>query len=212
MLVRACVGPDEFVCVFSGKMKEQQSLWDPRGDGKVSKGEFRLHIKRLGLKPKDLQEVDDLFSTWDEDDSGSLDLSELRDALMKMYEDYKRRISERQSDRARARIAALRARVQAGKAAVQAWERAEKCKAELTELTELIESRIDVQLGRLITSRGINISEVIGQWPKSRSSSVRRELSKADVCCRLRSNTYMARGTCHQCLLQRLRIARISSI
>lgn len=162
-------------------MKQQAALWDPRGDGKVTKGDFRNHIKRLGLKPKSVHETDDLFESWDGDHSGSIDMDELRDALIALHKDYQRQQSERMNPTKKAKIASLRARVVAGKDAILATERADKCKAELAELNRVIEARVDVQLGRLISSRGINVSEVIGSWPKGRTSSQKRQVSKADV-------------------------------
>jgi hypothetical protein len=179
----------------AGKMKQQAALWDPRSDGKVTKGDFRNHIKRLGLKPKSIHEVDDLFELWDDDHSGSIDMDELRDALIALHKDYKRRLNEKMNPGKKAKIASLRARVTAGKDAILATERAENCKVELAELNQVIEARIDVQLGRLITSRGINVSEVIGTWPKSSSSSQKRQLTKADVraCQQYRSLPTMCR-------------------
>ena len=172
---------DHQLHVVSGQWKQQQALWDPRSDGKVTKGDFRNHIKRLGLKPKSVHETDDLFESWDGDHSGSIDMDELKDALVALHKDYQRQQSERMNPAKKAKIASLRARVIAGKDAILATERADKCKAELAELNRVIEARVDVQLGRLISSRGINVSEVIGSWPKGRSGTRKPEITKADV-------------------------------
>lgn len=46
------------------KVEHQINEWDRTGDGKVSKGEFRLHMRELGLEhPTD--EVDELFEKYD---------------------------------------------------------------------------------------------------------------------------------------------------
>lgn len=120
------------------RIKEQEYLWDPSGDGvraisseepraawstcgapvhdlchltlsrsasratptraavragpqTVSIGEFRKHLRALGLS-FNLAEADELFEMWDEDSNGSIDMDELRTALVRMYRGYKERL------------------------------------------------------------------------------------------------------------------------
>jgi len=54
--------------------------WDVNGDGEVSKKEFRMAMKVLGLDvPK--AELNTLFDSFDADGSGTIDYLELRKAL-----------------------------------------------------------------------------------------------------------------------------------
>lgn len=59
------------------KVEHQINEWDKTGDGRVSKGEFRLHVRKLGLE-NSIEEVDQLFDKYDRDNGGTLDLDEVR--------------------------------------------------------------------------------------------------------------------------------------
>ena len=59
------------------KVEHQINEWDKTGDGRVSKGEFRLDVRKLGLE-NSLDEVDQLFDKYDRDKGGTLDLDEVR--------------------------------------------------------------------------------------------------------------------------------------
>ena len=51
--------------------------WDDDGDGLVARSEFEQGLRELGLKvPTSI--LNDLFSRWDKDDSGSLSMREVR--------------------------------------------------------------------------------------------------------------------------------------
>ena len=168
--------------ISKARLREQSALWDPRGDGNITRGDFRLHLKRLELKPKNVHEVDGLFASWDKDRSGSISIDELGDSLKALHAEYKRRMEDKQTPAIKQKIVDLRARVMVAKSVTLAAERVDKLTTELAELSQVIEARIDVQLGRLITSRGINIGEVVGSWPKMRNADKKhaRELSRSD--------------------------------
>ena len=55
--------------------------WDQRGKGEFLKGEFRLNLRATGI-PASSGEADELFDSWDDDKGGSLDMKELRRALL----------------------------------------------------------------------------------------------------------------------------------
>ena len=57
--------------------------WDTKGKGEFLKGEFRLNLRNTGLNATSA-EADDLFDSWDDDKGGSLDLKELKAALLKV--------------------------------------------------------------------------------------------------------------------------------
>ena len=136
------------------QIRNQEREWDPKGDGTITKGEFRQHIRALGvhgLGVVPVDEVDAMFEAWDDDNSGSIDMHELEIALKRLRAKWVARHSKQGLKPAVVmQIAALRARAEAGKQAAVATQRAEKCQEELRELNEVIEARIDVQLGRLI--------------------------------------------------------------
>ena len=57
--------------------------WDLAGDRKISKLEFSKNVRELGLEGSDA-EVDSLFESLDEDNSGSLEMVELRQAIPRL--------------------------------------------------------------------------------------------------------------------------------
>uniref|UniRef100_A0A7S3EW13 EF-hand domain-containing protein n=1 Tax=Haptolina ericina TaxID=156174 RepID=A0A7S3EW13_9EUKA len=59
--------------------------WDTNGDGMIQKEEFYEHVAGLGIQA-DKEEMDALFSTLDEDGSGTLELNELKPALRKLQD------------------------------------------------------------------------------------------------------------------------------
>ena len=150
------------------KMKEMQRNWDPRADGTITKGEFRNYLKEIGLKAS-MNEMDVLFDKWDRDDSGSIDMYELEKSMRQLHEDFVRKRGERGlKPEVRMQVDALRTRAKWAKEAAESARLAEACAEELRELTFQIESRLDVQLGRLMVTRGIKVGEVVGQWPKTK--------------------------------------------
>ena len=54
--------------------------WDSKGKGEILQIEFRAHLKSLGLGSTNAQ-ADDLFNYWNNDNSGLLDVYELKQAL-----------------------------------------------------------------------------------------------------------------------------------
>ena len=49
--------------MFTGKdvvkqVKAQEAQWDPKGDGTITKGEFRMHIRGLGVRAKNASNAD----------------------------------------------------------------------------------------------------------------------------------------------------------
>lgn len=62
------------------KIEELVQNWDRSGDGQISKGEWRIQVKSLGVKTDNVAEIDQLFEHYDRDRSGKIDLRELRHA------------------------------------------------------------------------------------------------------------------------------------
>ena len=69
------------------KLKPSELLqsWDDNGDGVIQRAEFHMHIKELGIDapPAD---VDKLFDDIDEDNSGTLELVEIKQMPRKLQE------------------------------------------------------------------------------------------------------------------------------
>ena len=72
------------------KLEDLMLEWDRNKDGDISKQEFRLHTKKLGLdQTHSTADIDSLYDSLDLDGSGSLDVSEMKAALKRMQEDVK---------------------------------------------------------------------------------------------------------------------------
>merc|ERR1719424_907887 len=57
--------------------------WDQKGKGEFMKAEFRLNLRNTGINANSA-DADELFDSWDDDRGGSLDLKELKTALLKV--------------------------------------------------------------------------------------------------------------------------------
>lgn len=161
--------------------------WDKSGDGSLSKGEFRMQIKSIGVHGA-YADVDALFDHYDDDNSGKFDMFELRQVMGTLH----RRLMENRSLAAemastdfvhpdQQRIDALRAKIRAAKAASHALRQIEKLELEIEELKRLIDGTLHVQLGALLVKRGINVAEVVGSWIGPRGKEGHgRELKKSE--------------------------------
>lgn len=69
------------------KIREQEKEWDPGGGGTVTLGEFRQHIRGVGVQAAN-EQIDALFQMWDNDGGGSLDMNELEQALLRLREEF----------------------------------------------------------------------------------------------------------------------------
>ena len=58
--------------------------WDPNGDGTISRMEFRVDVRKMLGNNVDVQEADALFKELDSDNSGAIDLEELKVALTQL--------------------------------------------------------------------------------------------------------------------------------
>lgn len=95
-----------------------------------------------------------MFSSWDADKGGSIDMAELEAALMSLHEQFVKKYGKKgwTIDIA-AKVESLRSRAAAGKVAVRATQQAAAYASELEELVRDLESRIEVQLGMIIIAR-----------------------------------------------------------
>ena len=148
--------------------KKQQAVWDPNGDGNMTLGDFRMHIRGLGIRSKmaDNAHCDALFKEWDDDANGSIDMFELETVLKKLYTEWL--ATEGKAGAARMRkqqqLDFLKKRIQAAQDALAAHEAAEQASNELQQMTATIAGRVDIQLGGLLSRRGFKAGELVGSW------------------------------------------------
>ena len=156
------------------QQQEQMGVWDEKGQGSLIKGQFRNHLRLLGLTidNSNTHEADALFESWDSDGNGSLDMAELKNAMRRMHHSWiesRRRAGEPINAEVMGQITMLRASADAAKAAVAAWRRAEACADDLRRATERLDGMLEVQLGALIARRGLKPADIVGAWSNSRA-------------------------------------------
>ena len=150
--------------------------WDARGKGEVLKGGMRNNLRNVGLNVTSV-EADELFDGWDDDKGGTLDMDELKAALIQAQEaaqDFKTRPNP-----AHQRADMLLKNAQLAEEAADATARAEALEAELVVMNEEMETRADVKLGALLQKRMVKPGAVVSQWARSRGAHA-GQLSKAD--------------------------------
>ena len=163
---------------------EMLKVWDRSGDGRVSKGEFRVHIREMGLTQYNMASVDAMFDRYDGDQSGMIELSELRRALQRMKK--AANIHFFADDIAlglKREVASLRARVKAAREAVSCHAQVGSSEQELLLMKQTFGGRVDLQLGDLLVKRGISVGEMVGSWPKARTRETKshaHELAKSE--------------------------------
>lgn len=150
--------------------------WDTKGKGEFLKGEFRLNLRNTGLNATSA-EADDLFDSWDDDKGGSLDLKELKAALLKVQTSAKQWQSKPNPRLEKSR--ALRKRAKLAEDGAEATAQADRMDDELQALTDSLNSRADVQLGALLSRRRIKPGAVVTHWAHSKGEHA-GELSKKE--------------------------------
>ena len=150
--------------------------WDTKGKGEFLKGEFRLNLRNTGLNATSA-EADGLFDSWDDDKGGSLDLKELRSALLSVQSAAK--AYKNTPDPNTEKVARLRERAKLAQDAAEATKQAEEMEAEYKDFVRATRARADFQLGELLSKRRIKPGAVVTSWAKSRGAH-QGELSKKE--------------------------------
>jgi len=150
--------------------------WDTSRDGSVSKMEFRQNIRKL-LEDKnaDAKEMDRLFDQLDADRSGSLEVSEIKDALKKLHEAAANATVRAANEGAQA--SELRARAQRASKVAEAIVSSEEKAAELKEAESRLEQSVGVQLGTKLSNKGAKVGEIVAKWGGGDGSIDKTEFS-----------------------------------
>ena len=150
--------------------------WDTKGKGEFLKGEFRLNLRNTGINATS-GEADELFDSWDDDRGGSLDLKELRAALLKCQDAAKAFKST--PDPNESKVAAMRQKAALAAEASEATAAAEEAEQELADLERKNKHSAAIRLGALLQRRKIRPGAVVTQWSTSKGEHA-GELSKRE--------------------------------
>ena len=179
------------------KVEAHVVAWDRGRDGAVSKGEFRIHVKQLGIQVENVYEIDELYDHYDIDHSGIIEVEELKVVLGQLHKRcMENAIAFAQMQKAtdgsstvgmdsitQQKVERLRLRAKAARDAAETRRLIEVAEEELQQLKDMIEGTIHVQLGALLVRRGIKIGEILGTWigPRGKhEQSHTRELKKSE--------------------------------
>ena len=127
----------------------------------------RLHLRNTGLQASSA-EADALFDSWDGDGGGSLDMKELKSALVQAQHKAKQWEVQRKYDPVVAKAKALRQQAKLAEEATAITAQAEALEEELKEMKEHFGSRADIRLGALLFRRRIKPGAVVTTWAKSK--------------------------------------------
>lgn len=155
--------------------------WDPSKSGKVVKGEFRQHLRKLiveqGMGEPNVKDVDAIFDSYDSDGSGSIDLSELKVLLEALTKAAVKYDADRGSMRQEKLAKAIKLRSLAGLVteAESLLARAEKLEADLQDFKVEISANLQSQLGLACARRRIRAADFIGQFTASGHPMIKEE-------------------------------------
>ena len=143
--------------------------WDINGDGSLSKHEFRVNARKLGITEHmaPIRELDALFDSLDEDGGGELDVTELARALKRL----RTMVSDVKGQYA---YTAERAEVIRGVAETYDMAAHETLAHEsgIEKLEELRQGTVASRLGDLLKNRNIKVSDMAESWDKDKSGEV----------------------------------------
>jgi hypothetical protein len=143
--------------------------WDRNRDGDISKTEFRVNVRQLGLTEAEAsgQQIDALYDSLDNDKSGSIDTEEMKRALARL-KDSMRDVSRKEaSKRAHAaEIRAVGALYEAAAVETVAYE------TEEVRLSNFRRGTIATRLGQHMKSRVVKVGQVVTEWDKDGSGSL----------------------------------------
>ena len=160
----------KMLCTKRTKIDHLVSEWDRNGDGNISKSEFRIHIRKLGLDA-DGSASDELYDAMDDDGSGALTLLKIKAALQKLQD---------AADSAQKQSAFVGSRRDGYARIASAFEAAaeETAKVDVAEkeLASLRNNRsVASRLGSLLSLRNIKIGDVMSSWDKDGNGLIDQE-------------------------------------
>lgn len=140
---------------------------DDRKDGLIDKMEFRMFIRTLldqnGMLSNAVgaNEIDNLFPALDTDGSGSIDMAELKTALVVMDDSVKAHQAQIDVELARAHV--YRARVSRIEPVIAATMRAENA---VRDREAHLKKSVGNALGTMLLSKGLAVEDVAGLWTR----------------------------------------------
>lgn len=135
-----------------------QRDWDPNRDGNIVKMEFRTSVRKL-VPAADAKDCDDVFEVLDLNKSGELDMNELKLALKKLIDDYRRFGGGKANIQAKAdRCRELAAEARRIGALTAEWESSVKVEE------DMLRRSVGANLGAFLKKKGLKANELASKW------------------------------------------------
>ena len=153
--------------------------WDPQSKGRITKPEFRLHVRKLFPKdkPPETVKVDHLFAELDDDDGGFLDTPELKAALKRMRvaaagTRAKKAANLQRADGFRERAIKIR------QGALAMTTASDQLQADLKKAHE---GTAASQIGEILKAKNLKASDVVDMWDVSGDGEIDKDEFRAAV-------------------------------
>ena len=146
------------------RVDELVRQWDRNQDGDISKQEFRINVRKLGLTEKMATSIqlDQLYNSLDLDGSGQLETSEVRVALKRLQGEASNVAGEKA--RRLAHCANLKQVATLYRDARQAAIELREAELVHREKKQPLGDSVDVRLGALLKQQQIRILEMVTKW------------------------------------------------
>jgi Ca2+-binding EF-hand superfamily protein len=142
--------------------------WDRNNDGDVSKNEFRVNVRKLGLEVVDGKDLDKLYDELDRSGGGSIDVADLKVALVQLQNDARAVVERGQLAEKVASFAITVAEALEGAA-----REAAVYEAANLEVTSMKDNRsAESRLGALLTTRNVKIGDAMRNWDSDGDGSI----------------------------------------
>lgn len=150
------------------KVSDLVKEWDRNNDGDVSKNEFRVNVRKLGLEVVDGKDLDKLYDELDRSGGGSIDVADLKVALVQLQNDARAVVERGQLAEKVASFAITVAEALEGAA-----REAAVYEAANLEVTSMKDNRsAESRLGALLTTRNVKIGDAMRNWDSDGDGSI----------------------------------------
>lgn len=159
------------------KVNDLIKEWDRNNDGDISKNEFRVNVRKLGLEVVDGKDLDKLYDELDKSGDGTIDTAELKSALLQLQNDASVVVERGQLAEKVASYA-----ITAAEALESCAREAAAYEAASQELAHMKENRsAESRLGALLTTRNVKIGDAMRKWDNDGDGTISMQEFSAEV-------------------------------
>ena len=161
---------------FSTKKQTDELVrgWAPKGE--IPLIEFRKHVRKVVEWPH-VKDIDTFFREMDDDDGGTLSVSELQNVLQTLREEAKE--SDKSAEKIRERITFFKRRIERTHEVAELTRLAERADAQLARLRA--NKSAAALLGAELLRRNAKIADLLTGWAKNKDGDITKKEFRANV-------------------------------